>query len=897
MWSMTVGPRGRRAVWSVVIVLGVMVIFGWGRTRTRLMLTHTLEVEWSGCAAELRGPVCEIDPDTLLTLWVPLVPCREIELRAGFRRLPFEGSSVQRGTRVRVQVSPEDRYLVVWACGVSWSLPLSPRVMPPILDELNRLRLQSPQEALQKLQMITQELPASFVGVAVGIEARILAATDGIGKAEPVFARAIELLDRAGRVSDACSARRALSFFRTQNLQLDKAQAILEASRACVDQSPTSRALWPYYEALAALEEPNIRRALERIERSIRAQERLGRSELRWSLRLRARVLAILGRFEEAAMILQSELEDADRCGRARFGNELGWTALQAMEAGQPILTPKAVQAVLENSARDALGCGEAQLRPTVLLNLAFAHVQQGQADRAFDALVQAREDWVGDVARADPWFTELEGHIDRLRGETGAALAAFRSLDALGARRIDEHTRWRAAIGLGQTFEEAGRWDAAIDAYRAAEDSIDRQLRLVPFGEGRASFVEARSPGTTRLLSLLLKLGRVDEAATLARVSLRRGLRNLARASRLASLDVEGRLRWKTLMSQYRQKRRDLSGMTNEAWRLTDSDRTLLRQQAVEIEQELQRTLDLHLQTEGREDRPRPPEEGELLLVFHPLDEGRWAGFAVEPGRVQVERLGAIDQLTSSEAQAQEILTPFAAALRRARVVLVLAPGVLSGIDFHALSFDGRPLLDRKPVFYTLDLGASLGSVPPPTRALVTRDRSGSLMGVEGEAAAVMASMPGSKSWDGRRLEALFHELENAEHFHHAGHGRSAGWDGLESVLVIGDDLRLSSGDILMLRRVPRTAVLAGCDLARTATLSATLALGVGQAFVVRGAARVVAPVRAVMDTETAAFSALLYGRLRNASSFSEAVFSAQLRLHDERPSADWSAFRVWVP
>jgi CHAT domain-containing protein len=217
-----------------------------------------------------------------------------------------------------------------------------------------------------------------------------------------------------------------------------------------------------------------------------------------------------------------------------------------------------------------------------------------------------------------------------------------------------------------------------------------------------------------------------------------------------------------------------------------------------------------------------------------------------------------------------------------------------MAALDLHALPFDGRPLLAGRPVAYSLDLGARPGPVPSPRTALVARDASGELPGAVHEAEQVLAALPGSTALGASDLVGLIGAIERAEHFHYAGHGRAAGPDGLESALVIGDELRLSSADVLTLRRVPDTVVLSGCDLARGAAGRASVSLGVAQAFAARGARAVAAPVRPVRDEDAAAFARLLYAALPRATSFQAAVAEAQLALRAGGSGADWAAFRV---
>jgi cellulose synthase operon protein C len=899
--SRQAAPRRRRSTWIAALAFaaaGVLVGPRFPAAPARI------DVEWTGCAASLRGPLCEIDGDAALTLWLPdrradgAGGCPDLDVRVDGRPVPAEAQAVQAGRRLRVPVGQADRQLAVH-CGhaePAFSLALAPRDIPAELDEIDRLRRTSPAEALRRARAASARLPSGLAGVADWIEARILAPTDGIDAARPVFARAIDRLERAGRLSTACDARLALAYFLREDLRLAEAHAVLDAGAACTGESPTHRALWPYFHAITALEEPDIRAAAALLQRAILAQERLGMAEdLAMSRQQQARVLALLGRFEESIALLRAALPPEPSCERALVLNELGWTALQAGQAGRPLLAIGEIRAALEEGLAAARGCGPSwRLDGLLQLNLAFAEVAAGRADQAAAALAAARAGWQGDDALARPWWLELEGHVARLRGRSDAAESAFRSLESLGAVRLDDHARWRAALGLGQTFEESGAPERAVLAYRSAEASIDRELRLVPFGEGRASFVDARSPGTGRLIALLVRLGRDGEAAAVARHSLRRGLNNLLRASRLSALDRPAHARWRELVSDYRRKRRALERQQLASWRLPDAELVDLRRRALALEEELRRALDSNLRDDESPIAARAPAAGEVLLVYHPLDGGDWIGFALDERGALARRLGAIDPAAPPERAAAQVLDPFADAIRQARVVRVLAPGALAAIDFHALPFEGGPLLAARSVLHTLDVGGEARG-PAAGGPLVAGDQSGGLPAAQREAKAVAAALGRATLLGaGADMAELAGALERSDHFHYAGHGSAAGPDGLESSLVFGDELHLSSADILTLSRVPSTVVLSGCDLARTAP-SATSSLGVGQAFVVRGAGAVVAPVRPVRDEDAAEFSRLFYAALPSAPSLAGAVASAQLTLRAR--GGDWSAFRILVP
>ncbi len=819
-----------------------------------------------------------------MTLWISEAETRGCEapvIRRAGSVVAATNVVVDGGRQYRVLVGPERSQLVVSACADSarWSLDIQPHNKSPVLRQLEELRRNEPRRALAALEKIS----ATTEGRADALRARIIAKLDGFRAAKPVFDRAIATLEANGVISEACYARVASAFFATEALRLEDARSTLRSGEVCLASSPTHRAIWPYYEAMTAVEAFDLRAALRLVNQAVVEQRRLALHDrhLR-SVELEARILRNIGRFEEADTRLSQPLPPHASCQRAFFSNQRGWTAMMAAEAKRPTLRPAEVERLFLAAIEAAPTC-TAQVSPFIRLNLAFLHVELLRADEAEAELLRAEAELTGDDARTRAWRMELRGHIARLRGRHDEALSAFARLDAFGVARADEQARWRAALGRGRTLEMMERWEEAVEAYRAAERSVDRQLALVPFGEGRASFADARSPGTLRLLNVLLRLKRTEEAALVARRSLRRNVDNLVRASRLAALDAESRSRWESLLADYQRRQRSLQGDATATWQLSEEESSSLHEQRASIRASLRDTLDAKL-ISATNTEPRRPGPDEAMLVLHPLDGETWAAFALTAEQTRVER-------TQTPA---DVVKRFASVLRAKSQVVIVAPGALEDVDFHALDLDGRPLGEAKSVRYALDLAVA-GNVPTPRRALIARDRTGTLRNADAEEAAVRAALDTSAA--GSTPSALYDALATAEHFHFAGHGKSAGPDGIESALRISEHLQLTTSDILHLPRVPDTVVLAGCDLARTEPLATTLTLGAAQAFVVRGAQRVVAAVRPVADEDAVRFARLFYGALKEAETFDAAFRAAQHQTREAAPDSDWAAFRMFGP
>jgi CHAT domain-containing protein len=295
------------------------------------------------------------------------------------------------------------------------------------------------------------------------------------------------------------------------------------------------------------------------------------------------------------------------------------------------------------------------------------------------------------------------------------------------------------------------------------------------------------------------------------------------------------------------------------------------------------------------------------VVLVYHPVRDG-WAGFALGADSASARRLGPIDPAAPPSALAASLLEPFRDVLASAARLRVAAYGALDRVDFHALPWEGRPLVGSFPVAYGLDLPASTTSDTEPQAgplALIVDDPLDDLPASRSEARLVAEALAG-KGWRVERIEG-----EKATHaavvaglgapglslFHYAGHALFAGRDGWDSGLPLAAGGWLTVGDVLALARSPGQVVLSGCDTAKTADAGGAAGLGLGQAFLLAGASAVVASSRPVQDEIAQRTMESLYGggarRLTLVSSLGE----AQRALSGSAdPGGGATSFRVLV-
>jgi CHAT domain-containing protein len=118
---------------------------------------------------------------------------------------------------------------------------------------------------------------------------------------------------------------------------------------------------------------------------------------------------------------------------------------------------------------------------------------------------------------------------------------------------------------------------------------------------------------------------------------------------------------------------------------------------------------------------------------------------------------------------------------------------------------------------------------------------------------------------------------------FHYDGHARGAAPGGagfrdrVDDALLLAGGEQLTAAEILGLPRVPPAVVLNGC------TTAAPEGLGLAQAFLVAGAAQVVASLEELPSEEAARFTRLLYEPLASGASLDlVSLFARAMAAHD---------------
>jgi hypothetical protein len=471
-----------------------------------------------------------------------------------------------------------------------------------------------------------------------------------------------------------------------------------------------------------------------------------------------------------------------------------------------------------------------------------------------------------------------------------------------------DPLIRWTGLLGRGLALERVGRTGAAIDAYEEAETVLEQLRFNTPLGGGREAFLGTRMESASRLIELLLRGGRTEDAMRAARRSRARSLSALAWPSRLDAASDDIRRTWYAAVSEYQQRRTARERDSAADWELsadklerTLADRARLGTSARELLDEALALLGSRIEGAAP---PLVPAIGELVLLYHPLPSG-WVGFAVNREGVTARRLRPEPSGARTPEQLGDwLLGPFSALIEGSNRMRVLAFGALNQIDFHALPWKGRPLISSIAVRYGVDVTRVARSAAGGMNALLVTPHD-QLKNSTAEAAIAEERLHAS-GWDVQRLQgsAVMRTTISESiiagrirFFHYSGHARFVGLDGWESHLGSDENQLMTVGDILTLPASPDYVILSGCETAASATRSGS-GLGLAQAFVIAGAEWVVASSRMVKDADAARIVIELFDqRGLPSSDVGFLLQAAQRKLLETRPEVDWASFRVLVP
>jgi CHAT domain-containing protein len=785
-----------------------------------------------------------------------------------------------------------------------YRLQLAQQVIAPVIVQAEKLKAGGERAKAEVLLSGARGLSAADEARRSLMAAQLAFARGALEEARTLAWRAARQSAAAGLATRAAKSAQLVAFLEVQGFH---APAAAEAALAFAAQhlagDTRQQVNQLYFEALAARERGDLRRALQQLEATERLAERLDiHPELDHAHSARASVLSLLGRHDEALAARRSLLTRVplvDGCEATDLHGNVGWAALTALggtAGGQRVGLIAEAERALKAAERTAQRCEDPMRSRNAHINLALLAILRKDLALARSELNRASQIGTDDALTA-PWRLELEGRVALAEQRPDTASLAFERELALARGAADGEGTWRALVGLGRAHRAAGKLGPASDLFDEAERVLDRLAWGVPLGVGRGLFLDRSEESAAELIDSLLGQERCAAALAAARRALSRD-ESLAAASLTGSTHEPSQsARVKDLLERYQSARAALAREAEGDWALSaEKLPSVIASRATRIKAS-ESLLDqaLSLATRASLDRPlaaEPPRAGTLTLTFLP-HQRELLGFAQLGTSCATQRMPA-------ESTGDQLLAPFAGQIEVADRIELRTSGSLRARDLHTSEVAGAPLFVHAPVAYAIS-GSNDARRAGEERVLVIADPSDALPHARAEGKLVAESL--AKSARVTTLHgaaatrfAVLSALSEATFAHFAGHGRLDGEGSLAPRLELADHGALSLGDVLGLPAAPRRVVLSACE-AGTSLEPSQLArtLGLAQAFVARGAEQVVAPVRPVDDRASAALIAELYASYRQNGDLVLALRDAQLALADS-PDSDWKSFRVWV-
>ncbi len=581
------------------------------------------------------------------------------------------------------------------------------------------------------------------------------------------------------------------------------------------------------------------------------------------------------------------------------FQTNLGWTLLMARRRGLADADASVIEAAFEEALaihrRQELPAWEANAR----MNLAALDLAEGRLDRAQER-IDAADAGLADTSsfEHDAYLTSLRGELALQRGDHVAALAEYERLaDAEG----EWAARWWADHGRARALAAAGRHEDAIVAFERSLRSIEGDAALLDPLVDRPYFLGDRDEVFDAYVTLLVDLGRPDDAFAVAE----RGRQRSAQANRGVVLDDGDVLQRMAAVSTAQLQ---LQSHEEEEAFLLPHQRGAWESRRGELVDDLVRAQSALVQGRPDDDGAATAEDlraslpADATAVAYHTTRDEVLAFVVragEPTRVLRRPLGRIELARIVREHRAEIdaggpapaprtldeaLLPAELELLPDTALIVFPHGPLRDLPFCTLGREGGRLVEHVRLAAAPSAGAFVTARQPAPRgrgAVVLGDPTGDLRGARDEAQAVAELLPEAALLTGPQATAAAFEdaATSAALLHFAGHGV------VDAEIPPFSHLRLAGGDrvtwmdLQSLAAVTELAVLSGCDTGKDAAPSAGQGWGLATGLLDAGSSAVIGAGWRVDDAAARDLMTRLYDNGRTMAP-AEALRQAQIAL-----------------
>ena len=570
----------------------------------------------------------------------------------------------------------------------------------------------------------------------------------------------------------------------------------------------------------------------------------------------------------------RAAVREFTRQQRPRWATLAKFTALQASMdvAGGPASATGPRVSQLEQIAVELAADGWPDSAVEAHLLAGQQALKRGRAVRAAVQLQQAarRRSQAPVLERSRAWHAEalLRLASGNRRGAASAARTALRILDeqraALGATDLRAHASGHrlqiAEFGLRLAFE-TGQADRILEW---AEHGRASHLMMRP----------VRPPADPELAAT-----EADLRATVTEiVKLRRTGQSTASLQR-RQFQLEQQIR-----DQHRQQPGD--PMARPVSPLPVRDLIDLLREIVLLEfVQLDDTLHAIVVAQGR---LHLHSIGPAAQTRQLLDQARFALHRLARQHASRTNLSAARVLLSEVATRLDALLLRPAADQFAdRPIVVVPTGHVQSLPWSILpACAGRPITVAPSAALWCAAQQPPASVPEKRRAVAVAAGPG-LPGADAEAEAVAAIHQVTPiTQTEATVEAVMAALDGAELAHLGAHGTIHPRNPLFSALTLADG-PLTVYDLQRLRQAPRLAVLAACDVGRSAVRPGDELMGLSATFLALGTSNIIASVVPIPDGETAPLMIEVHRRLAAGQSAATALAQSQQQVNGEHAAA----------
>lgn len=882
------------------------------------------EVEFSGCASILQGPVCAVSSSIQLTVWIKSEPGDELAFFIDKENGPLQPRDpeiIQGGKRYILELPELAGHLQIESKRHGrWRLKLEKESENGIVESAKKLRAEG--KYVEATQLLKEEMAnwgEPLRSTALSLLARLLLQQNQIEPAIEHFRRSLLVHHRAGRIGAAVSDATALAYTLIYNgKRFVEAREVLELVKPVPQEAALLQLYMNNVSGLLATTTGDLRLAHDRI---VAADEIAKRHGLTTLIKHTSKAVAVvyekLGRYREAFEMYEEmwsqEKDEATPCTKAWLLNEMGWIWVSALEAGEKEV-PDPVPWLERAVSTFTKSCPE---NPSHLVNahlsLALAYLHNRQTEKATRVLAESFKYKQGYVLRNQLWKNDVEARIALINQNPEEANRLFTNLLRRAQDVFDFEAEWRATVGIAQALERLGRLGRSLEKYEEAEKMLDQGALRVALDEGRAAFLAERQRATERHVALLIRMKEYRRASDVVRKTRSRALRTLFQISARRGAGAK----WDASLAKYWKEREKLLASASNERDLPGEHLKPARQRLEKQKQVLNQILDdalsgmPHESSEGNQrDRLPSPDPGELILTYFEI-EGSWYGFAALQEQITLRALGPITPDLDLDTLSKRILLPFTKEIANSHQLRIVPHGFLENVDFHRLTWNDDVILASKHIVYGLDISErSLETNSSNDRhdtgaihATIVVDPDGNLHASRKEGAIVKKALQQSDQGyvityleqDQVKHSAVRGALRQADLFHYSGHAVYRGYEGWDSALLLSLNDEFSLRDILALGRTPPLVFLNACESSKTDTGEVT-ALNLARAFIVAGSQQVIASTRPLPDDLAHLFAGYFYDYYKK-STFGEAFRQAQATLAAEKPEADWASLRLIVP